>query len=115
MRPQQVLVRVACLLSLLCLPDLAHAQIRITLDNQFIETYQDRILIDVKKFLVEKAHDRPNPPKKDGDMHVAGHSTEIGLPTVAEIMNAKFESEAVDLVQEVKGTKTDIRVKGVWR
>jgi hypothetical protein len=35
------------------------------------------------------AHKSPNPGSKDGDLHFAGFDKKIGLPIVAEIMNAK--------------------------
>jgi hypothetical protein len=68
-------------------PGLACAQITITLKNSFIEQYKDKVTISAS-FTVDKAHKKPNAPSKDGDMHVAGRADEIGLPTVAEIMNA---------------------------
>ncbi len=45
---------------------------------------------------------KPNPPSKDGDLHVAGRTEEVGLPIVAEIMNAKFQ-KAVGLGLLVAG------------
>jgi hypothetical protein len=107
-------VRWLVMLLAFCLPAAAHAQIRITLNNKFIDDQMDRVLIDTK-YVVEKAHERPNPPAKDGDLHVAGLSDDIRLPTVAELMNAKFETDAMDLIHDVEGTGKPIRVKGVWR
>jgi hypothetical protein len=70
------------------LPVAAQAQIEITLKKSFIEKYKDRATIEAD-FFVDKAHKKPDPPSKDGDMRIAGRSPEeIGLPIVAEIMNA---------------------------
>ena len=91
-----------------------HAQIQITLSNSFIEKYKDRVTIDAT-YTVDKAHPHPNPPKKDGDLHIAGRAPEIGLPTVAEIMNAGSEDSAVALVHGVEGTGTPIDILGAWR
>jgi hypothetical protein len=47
---------------------------------------------------VDKAHKQLNPASKDGDLHVAGRAPETGLPAVAELMNAKTDPGAVDLI-----------------
>src|SRR5690349_2971885 len=89
-----VLMLISNLFVILFLPVTCNAQIEITLKNSFIEKYKNRATIDAT-FKVDKAHKKPNPPTKDGDMHIAGRSTEVGLPIVAEIMNAKFENDSV--------------------
>ena len=63
------------------------ANIEITLKNDFIEQFKDQATISVS-YTVDKAHRHPNPPKNDGDLHAAGRADEVGLPIVAEIMNA---------------------------
>jgi hypothetical protein len=91
-----------------------YAQIQITLNNSFIEKFKNRVTIDAT-YTVDKAHARPNPPAKDGDLHIAGRAPEIGLPTVAEIMNAASADSAVALVHGVEGTGSPIDVLGAWR
>ncbi len=59
------------------------------LNKSFIEKYKNKLTISVR-YTVDAAHKRPNPANKDGDMHVAGRAPEIGLPTVAEIQNARM-------------------------
>jgi len=86
----------------------------LTLRNDFIEEFKNRVTIEAD-YIVDKAHPHPNPPAKDGDMHVAGRSDQIGLPTVAEIENAAEASDAVDLVHSVEGTNTPLKLTGVWR
>jgi hypothetical protein len=95
-------------------PAYLHAQIEITLKNDFIEKYRNRASID-SNFTVDIAHKRPNPPSKDGDMHIAGRDEAIGLPIVAEIMNAKFSKPAVDKIHEVEGSEEPIELTGAWR
>jgi len=95
-------------------PIAARAQIEITLKNSFIEQYKDLTSIDAT-FTVDKAHRTPNPPAKDGDMHIAGRAPQIGLATVAEIMNAASENAAVALVHSVEGTGDTVRITGAWR
>ena len=92
----------------------AIAQSEIVLKNSFIRKYMDRVTMDIS-FVVDHAHKRPNTAKKDGDLHIAGRSKEVGLPMVVEIMNAKSEKPAVELVHDVEGTEKAVSMKGVWR
>ncbi len=115
---QRQLKLILCLLLSMCFaPILCRAQtdVEITLKNTFIEKYKDRATIEAS-FVVDRAHRRPNPPSKDGDLHIAGRSDqEIRLPIVAEIMNARFEQDAVRLVHQVEGNGNAISVAGTWR
>ena len=74
-----------------------------------------RATINVDDFIIDKAHERPNPPSKDGDLHIAGRSKTIGFPVVAEIMNAKYFQNAVKLVHTWENTNTSVKVSGIWR
>lgn len=90
------------------------ANIEITLKNDFIEQYKDRATISAS-FIVDKAHRRANPPKSDGDLHAAGRAEEIGLPIVAEIMNAAGQKKAMDAIHKAEGNGNPIPINGVWR
>jgi hypothetical protein len=90
------------------------ANIEITLNNDFIEKYKDQATISAS-FIVDKAHPRPNPAKNDGDLHAAGRAEEIGLPIVAEIMNAASQKSAVNAIHKAEGTGNPIPLTGVWR
>src|SRR5438876_6554595 len=90
------------------------ANIEITLQNDFIEKYKDQATISAS-FIVDKAHLHPNPAKKDGDLHAAGRAEEIGLPIVAEIMNASSQKAAVNAIHKAEGTGNPIPLTGVWR
>jgi hypothetical protein len=89
------------LLSVVC--SSLFANIEITLKNEFIEQFKDTATISVS-FVVDKAHRQPNPPQKDADLHAAGRADEVGLPMVAEIMNAASQKSAVDAIHNVEGT-----------
>jgi len=89
--------------------------ITISLKQEFIEKYKNRITIDADGYVVDKAHKQPNPGAKDGDLHVAGRAPEIGLATVAEIMNARLVPEFVDRIHQVEGKGQKIKVSGAWR
>ncbi len=84
------------------------------LNRNFIEKYKNRLTLDASYF-VDAAHKRPNPGAKDGDMHIAGRSPQIGLATVAEIQNAKLSPDAMQIVKDVEGKGQTIQIKGVWR
>ena len=96
------------------LPLAAYADIEITLKNSFIEKFKNRVTIDAG-FTVDKAHKRPNPANKDGDLHAAGRAPEIGLPAVAEVMNARFQQPALDLIHQSEQTAQPVQLRGVWR
>lgn len=113
--PKIVVQRIA--FSLLCFVAIVSqvaAEITITLQNEFIEHYKRRVTIDTS-YVVDKAHARPNPGSKDGDLHIAGRADEVKLPIVAEIMNAKDDRTAVDRIHEVEGSGQFVPLTGVWR
>jgi len=102
------------LLLLVALPRALSAEIGITLQNDFINHYKARVTIDTD-YVVDKAHPHPNPPAKDGDLHIAGRAEEVKLPIVAEIMNALDDQAAVDAIHNVEGTGRTIPLTGIWR
>jgi hypothetical protein len=103
------------ILCLLLFFTFSQAEIIIHLKKTFIEAYKMKATIEVNDFYIDKAHERPNPPSKDGDLHIAGRSETIGLPVVAEIMNAKYHQDAVKYVHENEGTNGPVKIKGIWR
>jgi hypothetical protein len=86
----------------------------LVLNRSFIEKFKNRLTIDAA-YIVDAAHKKPNPPDKDGDMHVAGRSADIGLASVAEIQNAVDAPAAVAAIRGVEGTNQRISITGVWR
>src|SRR5215216_3861483 len=100
---------------LLVFPLSAFSQIEIVLRKSFIDSFKHKVSID-SRFKVVHAHVKANPGSKDGDMHVAGTDLKIGLPVVAEVMNAKNEDDAVALIHENEQEETArIKINGVWR
>lgn len=88
--------RIGVILGLVFLSSSLLAQAEVTLTKEFIDKYADRVTIDTH-FRVDVSS-RIHPAKEDGDIHIAGTAPEIGLPAVAEIMNAKDETtQAVKL------------------
>jgi len=85
----------------------------ITLKNKFINDYKLRATIDTD-FTVDMPG-KINPPSKDGDMHASGRAKEVGLPIVAELMNAKDMKEGVKALKDAKENGDPIKVSGAWR
>lgn len=96
----------------------AYADITVALTNEFIDTYKRRATI-TGNFTVNAAHDEPNhvdpEGKEDGDMHIAGECDVVGLPLVAEIMNARKYTECTDFVHQLDETNGSTTITGVWR
>jgi hypothetical protein len=99
----------------LLIPLPARAEIEIILRNSFIEKYKNRATINTD-FLVDKAHKKPNAPSKDGDLHIAGRpSSQVGLVSVAELMNASLDPQSVQAIHDAEALGQKIAFEGVWR
>lgn len=96
----------------------ANSQITITLRKSFIDSFKNKVTIGAD-YEIYFAHKQPNPASKDGDLHFAGFDKKIGLPVVAEIMNAKeHKDDAVKLIHEKEGKgkpQEKVKLTGVWR
>jgi hypothetical protein len=98
----------------LLLSTAARADVRVTLQNAFIEKYKERATIEAA-YSVDSTRARPLPPASDGDLHAAGRAPEIGLAAVAEVMNAAQQPEAAELVRRAERSHQPLAVRGVWR
>jgi hypothetical protein len=108
-------VRVSlCVVFVLGCAAAASAQIRLTLDDKFIQDFKDRVAIGAD-LVVDHSHPKPNPPKNDGDIHAASRSKDVGLPFVAEIMNSKEALTQVNAFHAANGTDKVFQVQGAWR
>ena len=105
-------VLVVALLLFFC--STAQATVTITLKNDFIEKYKNRTTIDAN-YTVVKTHHKAKPAKDDGDIHCAGTAPEVGLNTVAEMMNAKSQPAAVNMIVGAEGSGNALPITGVWR
>jgi hypothetical protein len=89
----------------------------IVLKNDFIEKYKDLVTVDAM-FNVDTVGPIHKVSKggDDGDMHFSGRGDAIGLPTVAEIMNAKdfHFKKAVAKVKAAAGGDP-VKIAGAWR
>lgn len=91
------------------------AEIQLTLKNSFIDKYKNRTSIS-DDCIVDHSKGKPNPASSDGDMHAAVRCPkEIGLPMVAEIMNAKDHGDAIDLTKTAEADGSKVTIKGAWR
>ncbi len=98
------------------------SQITINLRRSFIDSFKNRLTIEAKNFEIYYSHKRPNSisadGKKDGDLHFSGYQRKIGMPLVAEIMNARMNSGAVEFVKLNQGQgvpQNKVDISGVWR
>jgi hypothetical protein len=90
------------------------------LKRAWVNKYANRATINGKMYVDHALHSpkKPDPkkPANDGDIHAAGRSPQVGLPMVAEVMNAAdSKSSAVALVKAQEGTQKLVDVTGVWR
>ena len=95
----------------------SNSQITMTLRKSFIDSFKNKLTITAN-YEVYFAHKSPNPGSKDGDLHFAGFDKKIGLPIVAEIMNAKEFDDAVQKVHDFEGKgkpQNKVPLSGVWR
>lgn len=102
----------------------AEPKFEVQLKKKWVETYMDRTSIDAE-MVIHHSHVRPNKVGQhsdDGDLHFSGESDDVGLPFVAEIVNAAAEKPAVDFVKATaKANENDpadekpVRVSGAWR
>jgi hypothetical protein len=107
------------LVSMLVAPRAALAETEIELKNSFIEQIKDRATIDVN-YTIDQAHERPNAPSKDGDLHASGRAPEVELAMVAEVMNAGTEKSAKAAVQRIHAIvgsedPQPVKLSGFWR
>ncbi len=96
----------------------ASADTTLELKNEFIDTFKDRATIEAN-YAIKFAHPKPktpspSKPSNDGDIHISGTAPEVGLLTVAEIMNAKDFPAVLKFVQGKKGADA-VPMIGVWR
>lgn len=108
---------------LFCLGFLLYApavdsQPSITLRKTFVDSFKNRVTINAQ-YNVWYSHKKANTAIKDGDIHCSGYDAKIGLPMVAEVMNAKDYKAAVDLFIEHEGKgdpdNKKLSLTGVWR
>ena len=90
------------------------SEVTITLQDSFIKIYRNRATIEAM-FAVDRADRGPHPAYLDGDFHVAGLGSNIGLPIVAEIKNAASQADVLDLIHRAAATGTSVRLTGAWR
>ena len=89
----------------------------LVLKRKFVEEYKNRATIEVS-FTIEHAKKSVNTIGKggeDGDLHVAGRAPKVGLPMVAEVVNAKGQQSALGVIRKAEGTEQPIPLAGVWR
>jgi len=96
----------------------------VVLKKAFVTKFKDRTSIEAK-MIVRHSHKGANPVgegSEDGDLHFSGESTNIGLPFVAEVVNARQQGDAVKFIRDTAefnkvhpNGMVSIKVLGAWR
>ena len=91
----------------------------IRLKKSWVKTYADRTSIDVSMD-VRHSHHHANQVGRsgdDGDMHFSGVASDVGLPFVAEVVNAGLpgqQAAAATIIQH-EGSNGVLAITGAWR
>jgi hypothetical protein len=104
--------RSAALLLLVCGAQAETLVLSASFVNQFKDKASISVSLEVDAHL-SAPHSISN-GGNDGDIHMAGRASEVGLPLVAEIVNARKEPPALALLK-TSAPGTTLPVKGVWR
>ncbi len=96
----------------------------VRLKKAFMQSIQDRTSIEAT-MVVRHSHKTANnvgEKSQDGDLHFSGESGDIGLPFVAEVVNAAQEGPAVAFIKSTAkynednpNARKEIHVQGAWR
>lgn len=91
----------------------------VRLKRAWVNAYADRTSISASMD-VRHSHDRANQVEsggKDGDMHFSGVSGDIGLPFVAEVVNAGLPAQqaAMQTIIRHEGSNGVLVITGAWR
>jgi hypothetical protein len=89
----------------------------LVLKNAFIEKYKNCATIDAT-FSIDHVLPRPHEISSggdDGDLHMSGRGDTIGLPVVAEIVNAREPAQSVTTRDAESDDGKTVRISGAWR
>ena len=91
----------------------------VLLFTSWIEAHKNRVTVTAT-MTIDKTHNHPNSVgqgSNDGDLHFAGRAEAIGLPLVAEIVNARLADgdAGVDAVKAAQQSGDPVEIGGVWR
>jgi len=93
---------------------ISYSQVAITLRKSFVDSMKDKISY-TGDFLLVAAPEKPHAAAADGDLHMSCVARVVGIPIVAEIMNAKDNKEAVRFTHFTAGTDKIVKMTGIWR
>ena len=87
--------------------------------TSWIEQHKNRLTVTAM-MTIDRTHSHPNSVgqgSNDGDLHFAGRAEAIGLPLVAEIVNARLPDggAGVDAVRAAQASGAAVQMSGVWR
>lgn len=111
--------RLATLLIVCAVSGVQLSAAEVLLKNSWITKFKNRVTMPLT-YRIDKAHKHPNPigeKSDDGDMHIAGRSTQVGLPFVVEIVNAALDAHKPVLtsIKDLTGKNQTVDIEGAWR
>ncbi len=111
--------RLAVLLMICVVSGAELSAAEVLLKNSWITKFKNRVTMPLT-YRIDQAHKHPNPvgeKSDDGDMHVAGRSTQVGLPFVVEIVNAAIDAHKPVLasIKDLTGKDQAVNIEGAWR
>jgi hypothetical protein len=95
---------------------LCRADVTLVLNKSFVNKIKNKATVTTS-LNVDAHPNTPHPIKSsgnDGDIHMAGRDTIFKLPLVAEIINARLEAAAMNLLKQ-SSPQQPLNVTGVWR
>src|SRR5271167_673407 len=88
----------------------------LVLSSTFVDQVKNKATMDAT-FAVDAHLKTPHPISSggnDGDIHMAGRAPEIQLPVVAEIVNARLETDSMATLNHTSQGQ-QVPMTGVWR
>ena len=107
------------LLVIAWLPVQAQQTYTVVLKKAWAKKYANRAGIEAD-MTIRWSHKTPNTISddgKDGDLHFSGESGDVGLPFVAEVVNARMAGQqaAVNTIKARADDGTPVTIAGAWR
>lgn len=106
-----------CVLIALTLTGSASAAGTVLLKTSWLQAHKN-LVTATSSCRIDTVHKTVNGIKSggdDGDLHMACRCDDVGLPMVAEIVNAAMFSSAATSARTASRTKTPTQITGVWR
>jgi len=114
-----VTLGIAAALFVAAAPLASQAKYEVRLKRAWVRKFADRATVDAT-MEVRHTHRSANQVEsggKDGDLHFSGVSADIGLPFVAEVVNARQQGQlaAIQVIKDREASGDLLSITGAWR